>query len=77
MKARVLAAALDGRVIGAADAEISRAVHPAEAASCATAMSRSRSHQIQSGSWARAERRSHSFRRSACSSHIQRFQTLT
>ena len=31
MKARVLAAALDGRVIGAADAEISRAVHPAEA----------------------------------------------
>ncbi|HEY7578530.1 MAG TPA: UDP-3-O-(3-hydroxymyristoyl)glucosamine N-acyltransferase [Acetobacteraceae bacterium] len=31
MKARVLAAALDGRVIGDADAEISRAVHPAEA----------------------------------------------
>ena len=31
MKAHVLAAALDGRVIGAADAEISRAVHPAEA----------------------------------------------
>ncbi|HME22167.1 MAG TPA: UDP-3-O-(3-hydroxymyristoyl)glucosamine N-acyltransferase [Acetobacteraceae bacterium] len=31
MKACVLAAALDGRVIGAADAEISRAVHPAEA----------------------------------------------
>src|SRR4051794_25497270 len=31
MKARALAAALDGRVIGAADAEISRAVHPAEA----------------------------------------------
>jgi UDP-3-O-[3-hydroxymyristoyl] glucosamine N-acyltransferase len=31
MKARVLAAALGGRVIGAADAEISRAVHPAEA----------------------------------------------
>ncbi len=31
MKARVLAAALDGRVIGAADHEISRAVHPAEA----------------------------------------------
>jgi UDP-3-O-[3-hydroxymyristoyl] glucosamine N-acyltransferase len=31
MKARVLAAVLDGRVIGAADAEISRAVHPAEA----------------------------------------------
>jgi UDP-3-O-[3-hydroxymyristoyl] glucosamine N-acyltransferase len=31
MKARVLAAALDGRVIGAADVEISRAVHPAEA----------------------------------------------
>jgi L-aminopeptidase/D-esterase-like protein len=27
----VLAAALDGRVIGAADVEISRAVHPAEA----------------------------------------------
>ena len=33
MKARVLAAALDGRVIGAADVEISRAVHPAEASS--------------------------------------------
>ncbi len=32
MKARVLAAALDGRVIGAAEVEISRAVHPAEAA---------------------------------------------
>ena len=31
MKARVLAAALDGRVVGAAEAEISRAVHPAEA----------------------------------------------
>ena len=31
MKARVLAAALNGRVIGAADAEISRAAHPAEA----------------------------------------------
>jgi UDP-3-O-[3-hydroxymyristoyl] glucosamine N-acyltransferase len=31
MKARVLAAALDGRVIGDADVEISRAVHPAEA----------------------------------------------
>jgi L-aminopeptidase/D-esterase-like protein len=31
MKADVLAAALDGRVIGAADIEISRAVHPAEA----------------------------------------------
>jgi UDP-3-O-[3-hydroxymyristoyl] glucosamine N-acyltransferase len=31
MKASVLAAALDGRVMGAADAEISRAVHPAEA----------------------------------------------
>ncbi len=31
MKARVLAAALDGRVIGIADAEIGRAVHPAEA----------------------------------------------
>ena len=31
MKARVLAAALGGRVIGAADTEISRAVHPAEA----------------------------------------------
>ena len=31
MKARVLAAALDGRVIGVADAEICRAVHPAEA----------------------------------------------
>lgn len=31
MKAHVLAAALEGRVIGAADAEISRAVHPAEA----------------------------------------------
>ena len=31
MKARVLAAALDERVTGAADAEISRAVHPAEA----------------------------------------------
>jgi UDP-3-O-[3-hydroxymyristoyl] glucosamine N-acyltransferase len=31
MKARVLAAALDGRVIGATDAETSRAVHPAEA----------------------------------------------
>ena len=31
MKARALAAALDGRVIGAADAEITRAVHPAEA----------------------------------------------
>ena len=31
MKARVLAAALDGRVTGAADVEISRAVHPAEA----------------------------------------------
>ena len=31
MKARALAAALDGRVIGAADVEISRAVHPAEA----------------------------------------------
>jgi UDP-3-O-[3-hydroxymyristoyl] glucosamine N-acyltransferase len=31
MKARVLAAALDGRVIGAAEVEISRAVHPAEA----------------------------------------------
>jgi hypothetical protein len=30
-KARVLAAALDGRVIGAAGAEICRAVHPAEA----------------------------------------------
>jgi UDP-3-O-[3-hydroxymyristoyl] glucosamine N-acyltransferase len=28
MKARLLAAALDGRVIGSADAEISRAVHP-------------------------------------------------
>ena len=33
MKARVLAAALNGRVIGAADAEISRAVHPAETSS--------------------------------------------
>jgi UDP-3-O-[3-hydroxymyristoyl] glucosamine N-acyltransferase len=31
MKASVLAAALDGRLIGSADAEISRAVHPAEA----------------------------------------------
>ena len=31
MKARELAVALGGRVIGAADAEISRAVHPAEA----------------------------------------------
>ena len=31
MKASVLAATLDGRVIGAADVEISRAVHPAEA----------------------------------------------
>ena len=31
MKARALAAALDGRVIGAAHAEITRAVHPAEA----------------------------------------------
>jgi UDP-3-O-[3-hydroxymyristoyl] glucosamine N-acyltransferase len=31
VKARVLAAALDGRVIGAGDAEISRAVHPLEA----------------------------------------------
>ena len=31
MKACALAAALDGRVIGAADAEISRAVHPGEA----------------------------------------------
>ena len=31
MKARVLAAALDGRVIGAGELEISRAVHPAEA----------------------------------------------
>ena len=31
MKAHVLAAALDGRVMGAADVEISRAVHPAEA----------------------------------------------
>jgi UDP-3-O-[3-hydroxymyristoyl] glucosamine N-acyltransferase len=31
MKARVLAAALGGRVIGAVDVEISRAVHPAEA----------------------------------------------
>ena len=31
MKAHTLAAALDGRVIGATDAEISRAVHPAEA----------------------------------------------
>jgi len=31
MKARVLASALDGRVIGAADVEISRAVHPTEA----------------------------------------------
>jgi UDP-3-O-[3-hydroxymyristoyl] glucosamine N-acyltransferase len=31
MKASVLAAALDGRVMGAADVEISRAVHPAEA----------------------------------------------
>ena len=30
-KARVVAAALDGRVIGSADAEISRAVHPGEA----------------------------------------------
>src|SRR5512135_2311142 len=32
MKARVLAATLDGRVSGAGDAEIRRAVHPAEAA---------------------------------------------
>jgi hypothetical protein len=31
MKARVLASALDGRVISAADVEISRAVHPTEA----------------------------------------------
>ena len=31
MRARVLAAALNGRLVGAADAEISRAVHPAEA----------------------------------------------
>ena len=31
MKARVLAAALDGRVIGAGNLEVSRAVHPAEA----------------------------------------------
>jgi UDP-3-O-[3-hydroxymyristoyl] glucosamine N-acyltransferase len=31
MKARALAAALDGRVIGAGDLEISRAVHPTEA----------------------------------------------
>lgn len=31
MKARVLAATLDGRVTGAADVEICRAVHPAEA----------------------------------------------
>ena len=31
MQARVLAAALGGQVIGAADAEISRAVHPTEA----------------------------------------------
>src|SRR5690242_7670324 len=31
MKARVLAATLDGRVAGAADVEICRAVHPAEA----------------------------------------------
>lgn len=30
-KARVLAAALNGRVIGAADAEICRVAHPAEA----------------------------------------------
>ena len=31
MKARVLAAALGGRVVGVADVEVSRAVHPAEA----------------------------------------------
>jgi hypothetical protein len=31
MKARALAAALNGRVIGASDVEVSRAVHPAEA----------------------------------------------
>jgi hypothetical protein len=32
MKARALAEALDGRVTGDADAEIARAVHPAEVA---------------------------------------------
>ena len=31
MKARALAATLDGRVAGAGDVEISRAVHPTEA----------------------------------------------
>jgi L-aminopeptidase/D-esterase-like protein len=72
MKARALAAALDGRVIGAADAEITRAVHPAEA-SCDGDVAVAVSPDTIRILGARAERGWHSFQR-VRSSHSSDFR---